>query len=314
MTTSERGPGDSWASARPLPGHSGRSRKAWRRRDVPKAIGSAGTLLVVAVAVLAVPVTGTPNKQASKPAGPLVKGEYDIPAKLVAKVEGVPVRMLVAAAHLAKPGDITPAEALPAKTKLLTSGGKPEILYIGAEFCPFCGGERWAMVMALSKFGTFTGLHGTSSSALDVDPSTPTFTFYKSSFTSKYLAFVPVETETNVDGTALQSPTNAEQALIIKWDVAPYTPEPYSIPFVYMAGKYVLTGTQYDASALSGMKFTKAISYITSTGNATSRGAEAAAGYLVGEICALTHRQPPSVCSEVPENLLGISVKVQKHR
>ena len=28
----------------------------------------------------------------------------------------------------------------------LTSGGKPEILYMGAEYCPYCATERWAMV------------------------------------------------------------------------------------------------------------------------------------------------------------------------
>ena len=36
----------------------------------------------------------------------------------------------------------------------LTSGGKPEVLYIGAEYCPYCAAERWSMVVALSRFGT----------------------------------------------------------------------------------------------------------------------------------------------------------------
>jgi hypothetical protein len=61
----------------------------------------------------------------------------------------------------------------------LTSGGKPEMLYIGAEFCPFCGAMRWSMAVALSRFGTFTTpLRGFHSSATDTDPSTPTLTFY----------------------------------------------------------------------------------------------------------------------------------------
>src|SRR5260370_29484940 len=34
--------------------------------------------------------------------------------------------------------------------------GKPEFLYIGAEYCPFCAAQRWAMVVALSRFGTFS--------------------------------------------------------------------------------------------------------------------------------------------------------------
>ena len=36
--------------------------------------------------------------------------------------------------------------------------GKPEVLYVGAEFCPFCGAERWPLIVALSRFGHFTTL------------------------------------------------------------------------------------------------------------------------------------------------------------
>src|SRR5215471_17073708 len=36
----------------------------------------------------------------------------------------------------------------------LTSGGKPEMLYIGAEYCPYCAAMRWSMAVALSRFGT----------------------------------------------------------------------------------------------------------------------------------------------------------------
>ena len=33
--------------------------------------------------------------------------------------------------------------------------GHPEFFYVGGEFCPYCGAERWAMINALSRFGTF---------------------------------------------------------------------------------------------------------------------------------------------------------------
>ena len=46
------------------------------------------------------------------------------------------------------------------------------MLYIGAEFCPYCAAMRWSMAVALSRFGTFTPLHGIHSSSTDVDPST----------------------------------------------------------------------------------------------------------------------------------------------
>src|SRR2546429_1005912 len=56
--------------------------------------------------------------------------------------------------------------------------GKPQLLYIGAEYCPYCAAQRWATVVALSHFGTFDSHYQTTSSSTDVYPSTPTFTFY----------------------------------------------------------------------------------------------------------------------------------------
>ena len=79
----------------------------------------------------------------------------------------------------------------------LTSGGKPEMLYIGAEYCPYCAAERWSMIVALSRFGTFTGLATTRSAArngagtAEPYPSTATWTFANASFTSKYLDVHP---------------------------------------------------------------------------------------------------------------------------
>ena len=34
--------------------------------------------------------------------------------------------------------------------KALTSNGKPEMLYIGAEYCPYCAAMRWSMAVAVS--------------------------------------------------------------------------------------------------------------------------------------------------------------------
>ena len=35
----------------------------------------------------------------------------------------------------------------------LTSSGMPEMLYIGADYCPFCAITRWGMIVALMRFG-----------------------------------------------------------------------------------------------------------------------------------------------------------------
>ena len=74
----------------------------------------------------------------------------------------------------------------------LRKSGKPELLFIGAEGCPFCGIERWGMIAALSQFGSFSNLHLMQSFTLE-RPAVTGFTFAGSKYTSHYISFVPVE-------------------------------------------------------------------------------------------------------------------------
>jgi thiol-disulfide isomerase/thioredoxin len=279
-----------------------------RKRNILTAAGAVGVIVVVIAVVVVLKVTGNN----STPTGTADAGTFPLSSSLTSPVENVPVSALVAATK-SPPSGTNPAQKLPATAEALTSDGKPEILYMGAEYCPFCAAERWALVMALSKFGTFTGLKGTTSSSIDTNPSTPTFSFYGSTYKSKYISFDPVEMQTNAYSASLgnyptlQTPTATQNAILTKWDVSPYTSENGSIPFVYLGGKYLVTGAQYLASPLSGKSFQTAVPYMTSGTNATSRGAEAAAGYLVAEILALTHDQPASVAAQVPDSLKGVN-------
>ena len=72
------------------------------------------------------------------------------------------------------------------------------MLYYGAEYCPYCAAERWAMAAHSSRFGTWSGLKITASSHTDVDPETHTFSFYGATLTSPYINFVPIETYSNI--------------------------------------------------------------------------------------------------------------------
>jgi thiol-disulfide isomerase/thioredoxin len=298
---------------RPAPRASARqSLQQRRQRNIYMAMGVIGVVVVVVAVIITVSLAGGGTTTPTKPI--TATGAFNVPASLVTAVESVPVDKLVAQAK-GLPDTASPPQALPPKNPLFSQAGKPGIVYIGAEYCPYCAAERWPLVMALSKFGTFTNLHGTTSSATETDPSTPTFTFYGSTYTSKYLSFLSDEQETNTEA-ALQNPTATEEALVTKYDTTPYIPAADAgenpIPFVYLGGKYVLTGNQYDASPISGKQWTAAASFMASGANATSKAAEAAAGYLVGDLCALTHDQPASVCSQVPSVLKGITTSSAK--
>ncbi len=52
------------------------------------------------------------------------------------------------------------------------NGKSPAMLYYGAEYCPYCAAERWAMTAALARFGTWSNLQITASSHTDVDAKT----------------------------------------------------------------------------------------------------------------------------------------------
>ena len=56
--------------------------------------------------------------------------------------------------------------------------GKPSVIYVGALSCIFCGENRWAMALALGKFGTFNNLYKGYSSFGDGDIPTLYFSAY----------------------------------------------------------------------------------------------------------------------------------------
>jgi hypothetical protein len=187
----------------------------------------------------------------------------------------------------------------------LTSGGKPEMLYMGAEYCPYCAAERWSMIVALSRFGTFHGLATTRSAerngagTAEPFPSTATFTFANASYTSKYLTFTPVEEFTNIPDkstggyTSLMTPTAEQQALIQKYDAA----NQGAIPFIDYGNKYMSVGASYDPGLLSGRSWNDIAADLHNPSSPVAKGALGAANYMTAAICSLTGNQPAAVCT-----------------
>lgn len=255
------------------------------------------TVAVLAlVALLTVVKVSSSNSSTNNKTGPSVN--TPAPTAVVNQVAAVaPTTLSRAAAgsSVAKPQKISGSP--------LTAAGKPEVLYIGAEYCPYCAAERWAMVMALSKFGTFSGLGATHSSSSDIDPNTATFSFHGANYTSQYLSFRGVETTTNQrQGNSyapLDQPTSSEQALITKYDAPPYISKASagSIPFIYFGGRFLQISAAYDPHVLAGKSMTSIASSLSDPNAASTKNIEASAGVLVGDLCTLTHGNPGSVCS-----------------
>ena len=183
----------------------------------------------------------------------------------------------------------------------LTSQGKPEMLYVGAEYCPYCAAERWAMITALSRFGSFANLHTTRSAASDIYGNTATFTFYQSTYTSQYVTLAAVEQYTNQPSgtggyTSLERLSSEQQSLVGKYDNPPYTASAGAIPFVDFGGKYVLSGATYNPGVLGGMDWQQIATQLTRPASAQAEGIIGSANLLTAAICQVTGQQPANVC------------------
>jgi hypothetical protein len=250
-------------------------------------------LVVVIVAVLViVKVAGGGSgsgsgtvDQASPPAG------TPIPAATLTKLQSVPISTLAAAPAN---GVITTPQSVNGSS--LESDGKPEMLFIGAEFCPHCAAERWPLYIALSKFGTFSPQPGRIHSANE-DGDVPTLTFYGTTYTSTYFAFTPVEVDTNKpqgNGYApLQTPTQAQLTL---WEDT----NGGTFPFVDFGGKKVLPAAQYLFTPLESLPFSAVAAQVGNNSSAIGADIDASAAQLITTICgSLSNQQPAAVCSAV---------------
>src|SRR5262249_30301758 len=148
----------------------------------------------------------------------------------------------------------------------------------------------WSMAVALSHFGTLSEpLHGIHSSPTDVNPSTPTLTFYKTTYQSKYLAFTPVENET-VDRAPLQPVTPQQQAVWTKYGGNSY-------PFIHVGGKYVVPLLSAPA-VLRGMTWSQVGPALHDPPSPVAKSANGTANSLIAAICKTTGNPPASVCSQ----------------
>lgn len=194
------------------------------------------------------------------------------------------------------------------KSKAWTVGGKPVVLYMGADYCPYCAAERWAMVTAFSRFGTFSNLHLMTSSASDYAPNTATFTFYGSHYKSPYIDLQTVELSTNKADSAgtyptLQTPSTLQASTLQKYDAPPYiaAQNAGSIPFVDIANRYIQIGAAYDPTLLAGLTWTQIANDAATaarTGQTSGVGAQIVreANTLTAAICKTDGGKPKPVC------------------
>lgn len=256
--------------------------RAWMLWGILGLVGAA--LVAVVLVALVVPRSAAPTPKLLGHVG------EKVPASIMRDLTTVPYKVWgpIGTAAASPPQVVQPAGSVPKA---------PEFLYIGAEWCPFCAAERWAMTIALSRFGTLANLHLMQSSTSDVYPGTKTLTFYKSQYQSTNIHIAMVETETNTY-KALQAPTAAESAIQAAYDKPPYVPSGSSgsIPFVLVGGKYLWIGAQYQPTTLAGLSWSQIAADVKNPSNSVGQTILSAANELTAAICATDGSHPARVC------------------
>lgn len=260
-----------------------------------KRLLSAGVFVGIVVIAIGILVGVKLSSGGAKSGGPAATKAS---SEVISKITGVPAATLDTIGI----GKIDTAPKGITGQPVLTADGKPLVVYIGAEYCPFCAAERWAMIVALSRFGTFSNLGQTHSSSVDSFPNTPTLSFHGATYTSKYLSFQGVETQSNqISGnsyTALDTLTADQQKLLATYDAAPYVPANAagSIPFIDFANQAIVSGASYSPQLLAGMTVDQVAAVLSDPSNPIAQAVGGAANAFTAVLCKLTNDQPANVC------------------
>lgn len=258
------------------------ARRAQARRKLVITGGCVAAVVAIVVALVLVKLTASPPH--TGPAGS--------DAAVAREVTSVPAGTF----NSVGAGTATGLRALSGQPELM-SGGKPEVLYMGGQFCPYCAAERWALAAAVSRFGTLSGPTFIHSSPTDTYPSTPTLSFDKATYVSRYLEFVPVEWYGEADDPStpfqhvyLQQPTAQQAALFARYGGG-------SFPFVDIGNRFVVPQAQYPPPALAGLTWTQVAAAMHDPSSPLGKDIDGAANILTRAICTLTDGQPGAVCS-----------------
>ena len=271
-----------------------------RRRIV--AIAAACALLVTAATLVTVRLTEGPRTDPAL-------------ARLITEVTTVPLgTSLPGFPSLADPASpdgvywsmltISPDTHQAVSGSPLSRDGKPEVLYIGTEYCPYCAMESWPLIVALSRFGTFSGLATSRSPRFEQLAPVDGWTFYGSRYTSRYLSFVPVERYSNVLVNAkanpdaatsyrvLQQLTPAQKAIFRKYDKSRAT------PFLDFANRTVQIGpvTSLSPELMAGKSWLRLAAALRQPKSSLGTALTGEADLLTAELCALTGSRPATAC------------------
>ena len=275
-----RGPQAKMGARKRIAAERAARKRAEARQRFLAAIAAVGAVLAVVVALVAVKLTSTPAR--------LVASESRASAAVVRQVTGVPAAVLT---RLSPGQAVTSLQTVKTSEPPLTIGGKPAIVFVSEESCPFCAAERWSVAVALSHFGTWSHLGTTTSSATDVYPDTATLSFRAAHYQSTELTLRTTELADNA-GRPLQAETPLDTRLIDAFDVPPYVnsaDQSGAVPFLDIANQYILAGAQYSPQVVAGLSAARIASQLSNPSSPVAQAIDGSAQVIIVAIDQVLH-------------------------
>jgi hypothetical protein len=172
----------------------------------------------------------------------------------------------------------------------------PRVVYVGAEYCPFCAALRWPLVLTLLRFGRLQNMHFMRSSPTDVFADTPTLSFYRAHYTSPRVVLRAYETATRF-GAPLQHVPHAVGELFDAYDAPPFTEDAGAIPFLYINGLYVISGSPVSPGVFAGKSWETIARSLGNPRSKIYRAVMPVANALTAAVCVGMSAPPRRVCA-----------------
>jgi thiol-disulfide isomerase/thioredoxin len=168
--------------------------------------------------------------------------------------------------------------------------GKLLVFFMGAEYCPYCAAERWAIVRALSKYGQWSGLKQTMSAAREeAFLNLPTYDLTEATYSSPHVEFVCREIKDR-EFKPLQKLSKAEEKLVRK-----YNPDK-SIPFLLIGGRFMQVEAGFTPKIFIGHTFRQTETELKKIESDIRKTIDDEANIISALMCV--SGLPPELCKE----------------
>jgi uncharacterized protein DUF929 len=266
-------------------------------RIIPRRYAALG-LIILAIILVAVLVLIRNNTASNQPN--TAETFNPAPTSLLQSIAQVPASVSNAIG-VASPADpTTPPTATHNQSLWVASSPRavsaPVVFFYGAEFAPYAAAERWPLVVALSRFGSFGQLGLMQSSGSDAFSNVNTFTFSGATYSSVWITLQAVERYSGLNPTGaryltLDTPTPRQAASVAVYDTSSST-----VPLLDIANHYALVGSAFAPSVLEGLSQSQIAADLTVPEDPVAQAVIAAANEITAAICSVTGQRPDKVC------------------